>query len=98
MSDPPHHPDFALFGASWELALRADGYAENTVRAYRAAVAHLAAWLAATHPDVGPVELDRARVRGWLVHVRDTRSASTARGWFAGVRHFCRWLLAEDET
>jgi hypothetical protein len=37
-------------------------------------------------------------VRGWLVHLRETRSGSTARGWFAGVRHFCRWLQSEGET
>jgi hypothetical protein len=27
------HPDFAVLTVSWELALRVDGYAENTVRA-----------------------------------------------------------------
>jgi hypothetical protein len=25
------HPDFAVLIVSWELALRADGYADNTV-------------------------------------------------------------------
>jgi hypothetical protein len=27
------HPDFAVLTVSWELALRADGYADNTVKA-----------------------------------------------------------------
>jgi site-specific recombinase XerD len=92
------HPDFDALTVSWELTLRADGYAANTVKAYQNAVRSLAGWLAAHHPDVGPVELDREHVRGWLVHLRQTRSSSTARGWFAGVRHFCRWLQAEGET
>jgi site-specific recombinase XerD len=92
------HPDFDMLTVSWELALRSDGYAENTVRAYQNAVRSLADWLAEHCPDVGPVELERAHVRGWLVHIRQTRSSGTARGWFAGVRHFCRWLQAEGET
>jgi site-specific recombinase XerC len=50
------------------------------------------------HPDVGPVELDRQHIRGWLVDLRESRSSNTARGWFAGVRHFCRWLQSEGET
>jgi site-specific recombinase XerD len=92
------HPDFAVLTVSWELALRADGYADNTVKAYRNGVRSLAGWLAEHHPEVGPAELDRQHVRGWLVEVRQTRSSSTARGWFAAVRHFCRWLQAERET
>jgi site-specific recombinase XerD len=92
------HPDFDVLTVSWELALRADGYAANTVKAYQNAVRSLAGWLAEHHPEVGPAELDRDHVRGWLVHLRESRSSSTARGWFAGVRYFCRWLQAEGET
>jgi hypothetical protein len=32
------HSDLAVFTTSWELALRADEYADNTVRAYQNAV------------------------------------------------------------
>ena len=32
------HPDFAVLTVSWELALRPDGYADNTVKAYQNAV------------------------------------------------------------
>jgi hypothetical protein len=53
------HPDFAVLTVSWELALRADGYADSTVKAYQNAVRSLADWLAEHHPEVGPVELDR---------------------------------------
>jgi hypothetical protein len=35
------HPDFAVLILSWELALRADGYADNTVKAYQNAVRSL---------------------------------------------------------
>ena len=29
------HPDFAVLTVSWELALRADGYAASNVKAYQ---------------------------------------------------------------
>jgi site-specific recombinase XerD len=80
------------------MSLRADGYTDNTVKAYQKAVRSLADWLAEHHPEVGPVELERQHIRGWLVEVRETHSSNTARGWFAGVRHFCRWLQSEGET
>jgi site-specific recombinase XerD len=92
------HPDFAVLTVSWELALRADGYADGTVKAYQNAVRSLADWLAEQHPEVGPTELDRRYIRGWLVALREGHSSNTARGWFAGVRHFCRWLEAEGEA
>jgi site-specific recombinase XerD len=47
---------------------------------------------------VGPAELDCQHIRGWLVEVRERHSSNTARGWFAGVRHCCRWLLSEGES
>lgn len=92
------HPDFEVLAASWTLTLEADGYSANTVRAYRAALASLAAWLAEQAPGTGPADLTRDHIRGWLVHVRATRSSASARGWFAGVRHFARWMLAEGEA
>jgi site-specific recombinase XerD len=65
---------------------------------YQNAVRSLASWLAEHHPKVGPAELDRQHVRGWLVEVRERHSSNTARGWFAGVRHFCRWMESEGEA
>jgi len=48
-----NHPDFAVLTVSWELALRADGHADNTVKAYQNAVRSLAGWLAEHDPEVG---------------------------------------------
>ncbi len=53
------HPDFAVLTVSWELALRADGYADNTVKAYQNAVRSLTGWPAEHHPEVEPAQLDR---------------------------------------
>jgi site-specific recombinase XerD len=92
------HPDFDVLSDSWDLALNADGYSANTRAAYRQATRSLARWLADAQPDAGPADLTRDHIRGWLAHLRDTTSPNTARGWFAGVRHFCRWMVAEGET
>jgi site-specific recombinase XerC len=89
--------EWQLLVTSWQLALEADGASDNTRLTYRRAVASLTDWLAgATY--VAPEELTREHVRGWLVHIRQTRSASTARAWFSGVRSFCRWLVEEGEA
>lgn len=92
------HPDFEHLTTSWDLSLRADGYARNTLTSYGNAVRHWAGWLAVNAPGVGPLEAGRDHVRGWLVHVRESTSSGTARSWYAGVRHFHRWLVAEGET
>jgi site-specific recombinase XerD len=98
MASLPMHPDFPPLRASWELSLRADAYAENTQRAYLGALTHFAEWLYNQSPDTDPTAVTRNQVRGWLAELRSTRSAGTARSWFAGVRHFFRWLVAEEES
>jgi site-specific recombinase XerD len=96
MASTPH-PDFALLGNSWDLSLRADGYAANTITSYRRALRMFADWLAGQSGNLGPGDVTRDHIRGWVVHVRDTTSSGTARSWFAGVRHFFRWLVEEGE-
>lgn len=99
MSAPAQpHPDFGSFRDSWNLALQADGYAANSIRSYGRAVVSFADWFAANHSGLGPADATREHVRGWVVHTRDTASSGTARSHFAGLRHFCRWMLAEGET
>jgi site-specific recombinase XerD len=39
----------------------------------------------------------RSHIRGWLGHITRASSGSTARTWFAGVRHFFRFALGEEE-
>ena len=89
--------EWAVLAASWDLALEVDGYPATTRRSYRKALESLAGWLAETAPGAGPGDVTRAQARGWLAHVTRTRSASTARTWLAGVRHFFRFAAAEDE-
>jgi site-specific recombinase XerD len=86
-----------ILAGSWDLALEADGYPPSTRRNYGKALASFTGWLAENDPAVDPGDVNRAHVRGWLTYVARSRSPSTARTWFAGVRHFFRFALAEDE-
>ncbi|MEU0150894.1 tyrosine-type recombinase/integrase [Micromonospora fulviviridis] len=88
------HPDFGTLGTSWELSLDADGYSRNTIKAYQQGLRSLAAWLS---PDTAPDQVTRDMVRGWIVATREVTSSGTTRSWFAGIRHFYRWAVAEGE-
>src|SRR5687768_8007224 len=92
------HPDFAALANSWDLTLESDGYSANTRAAYAQAQRSLAQWAGENYPGVAPGDLARDHIRGWLIHLRATCSPNTARGWFAGVRHFCRWMVEEGEA
>lgn len=94
----PRQTDWAILTNSWTLSLRADGYAALTLHAYTRAVRLFTEWLAVDYPDVGPTEVTRTHVREWIVATREATSSGTARSHFAGLRHFCRWMLAEGEA
>ncbi|WP_371408894.1 tyrosine-type recombinase/integrase [Micromonospora zamorensis] len=88
------HPDFSDLADSWDLSLDAEGYAINTRKSYLRALRSLAAWLP---PDTAPDRVTRDHIRGWIVATREATSSGTARSWFAGVRHFYRWAVADGE-
>ncbi|WP_433619286.1 site-specific integrase [Dactylosporangium sp. CA-139114] len=93
----PAHADCDTLGDSWELALRADGYAKNTLASYRRALATFGTWLHTIDPELAPADVTRELVRRWVVHVRETTTSGTAGSWFAGLRNFFRWTAAEGE-
>ena len=90
-------PEFGLLAESWAMAMEADGYGAGTIHGYGKALLSFSTWLAGNAPDTAPADVTREHVRGWLVELRRTRAQNTARTYFAGVRHFFRWMLAEDE-
>jgi len=94
---PAPHPSFAKWQGSWELSLEADGYSGNTVTAYGSALRQFASWLCQEDPGISATEVTTDHLRGFIVHVRRTRSSGTARSWFAGLRHFYRFVVGEDE-
>jgi hypothetical protein len=73
------HPDFAVLSVSGSWRCGPTG-TPTTKQSHQSAVRGLADGLAEHHPEVGPVELDRQDIRGWLVEVREGNSSNTARG------------------
>lgn len=78
---------------SWTISLEAERKSPKTVEGYTDSVAQLAAWL--HDPDVS--ELTADTVRRWLRHLGATRSESTVRSRYNGVRQFLAWCVAESE-
>src|SRR6266511_1966056 len=97
MTTPTLPRRWALLLAGWRVTLEADGYAPKSVRTYQAGMASFAGWLVANHPQLDPADLKRAHVRGWIADVRGRNGATTAATYYAGVRHFAKWLQAEGE-
>ena len=90
-------PDFAHLQVSWMLALRSDGYAQNTLLTYKRAFENFADWFARDHPGLGPCDITREHLRLWIVSMRDNGAPATASVRFAGIRKFCKWMLDEGE-
>jgi len=82
---------------SWRRSLRAGNRSDKTLMAYLAATEQLSRHLAA-HAHTGDVqEITRADVEGFIGHLLDTRSASTAATRYRGLQQFFKWLAEEGE-
>jgi site-specific recombinase XerD len=90
-------PIFRMMRASWSVALAAEGSALNTVTTYCRGVDSLARWLDVEHPGVGVLDVQRTHIRGWVAETSRRASTGSARSWLAGIRHFFKWLVEEDE-
>lgn len=84
--------------SSWLLALEAEGKSPRTVDNYRWGAFQLAEWLDANGHPVDVRQLTSDQVREWLAQLGRTRSESTARSRYVGVRQFLHWCLAEGEV
>lgn len=83
---------------SWRLTMEVENKSPKTIKNYLEAVELLARWLDGhDHPD-DPADIDVDVLRTWLVEVRETRSASTARTRWSGLRAFYAWALEEGEV
>ena len=82
---------------SWVRSLRARNLSPKTVKTYREAAEGLGAYLARTD---GPRDLGailREHVEGFIVHLLDTSTDSTANNRYRGLQQFFKWALAEGE-
>jgi site-specific recombinase XerD len=90
--------EFQILIASWQLALEADGHPKTTRGSYGSGMRSLHAHLAELGEPPAPGDVTRAHVRGWMVALMDTHKQNTRRAWLAGVRHFWRWAVVEQEV
>jgi integrase/recombinase XerD len=82
--------------ASWELALRAERKAPQTIRTYGDGVRAFISWCIASHR---PATITRDNLRGFVDQIlAGGASPATAASRHLAVRRFSAWLLAEGET
>ncbi|MGY1733913.1 tyrosine-type recombinase/integrase [Geodermatophilus sp. SYSU D01045] len=77
--------------------LKGTNRAENTQKIYRRAAVGLVEHLAAAGDLPAPDKLTRRHVEGYMAHLIETRSASTANVVYRALQQFIRWLLDEEE-
>lgn len=90
--------DLSTLVPSWSLSLEAENKSPRTIESYTDATSQFAAFLRerGMPTDVGAIA--REHVDAFVVHLRDTRSASTAETRFRGLRRFFAWLEDEGEV
>lgn len=82
---------------SWTLAMESDNKSPRTIAGYRESLTLLGRWLLEHDHPADPEDITAELLRTWLVELRETRSASTARTRWNGLRSFFAWALEEDE-
>jgi integrase/recombinase XerC len=82
---------------SWELALEAENKSPRTVVNYHDTMTLFTTWLVDAGRPTAPEAVTAETLRRWLAELVDTRSASTARTRWTGMRNFWAWAHAEGE-
>lgn len=81
----------------WKLSLKAANKSPNTITAYTYATTQLEAFLRDAGMPLAVDKITREHIESFLVHVRETRSASTAETRYRGLRQFFNWCEEEGE-
>lgn len=83
---------------SWTIALEAERKSPKTVEGYHASVTQLLDWLEQRGHTGDLADLTADELRRWLRHLGDTRSESTVRSRYNGMRQYLAWCVAEGEV
>lgn len=78
---------------SWERSLRGRNLSDRTIETYTDSAKQLLDWIDAE--DV--IESSRADIAGFMVHLIETRSASTASVRYRALQQLFKWLVTEGE-
>lgn len=82
---------------SWQLALEAEVKSPRTVGNCRDSLELLSRWLIDHDHPLDPERISTELLRTWLVELKETRSASTSRTRWNGLRSFFAWAAEEGE-
>lgn len=95
----PMTPSFQMLLDGFALALRAENKSPRTIERYTISVTQFGDWLESRGVPDGADDLEAARseIRVFLDDTIKSRSASTARNRYSGLRQFFAWLVGEDE-
>ena len=89
--------DLGRLTVSWRRSLRAGNRSDNTIKLYLSAVELLEAYLAEHRHSRRIEAIKRAHVEGFIGHLLDTKSSSTAATRYRGLQQFFKWAVEEDE-
>jgi site-specific recombinase XerD len=90
-------PKLDDLATSFRTHLRAGGKSDRTRAIYGQSIRFFTAWLVAHDRPPTLEELTRHAIRAWLADLAEDHDASTVKTRLAGMRRFCRWLVAEGE-
>jgi site-specific recombinase XerD len=94
---PASVSDLVALVPSWRLSLEAENKSPRTIEAYTDAARFLQAFLVEHGMPTNVTAIRREHVEAFVVHLRDTRSASTAETRFRALRRLFLWLEDEGE-
>jgi site-specific recombinase XerD len=83
---------------SWELHLRALNRSPKTLVTYLEAARQLARFLSDSGMPTQAANIHREHIEAFLVHLQETRSASTAANRYRSLRQLFRWLEEDGEV
>src|SRR4051794_36612633 len=80
---------------AWRLSLRAANKSPKTIRTYMDAAQQLQDFLAGAGMPTDAASVRREHVEAFIVHLTETRSASTAATRYRALQQLWKWLLEE---
>jgi site-specific recombinase XerD len=90
----PHLDDLL---SAFRRSLRGAKKSDGTLRLYSQSVRFFRDWLVAQGREPTLDQLTRRSVQAWLADIAERNEASTVKTRLAGMRRFCRWLVAEGD-
>jgi site-specific recombinase XerD len=82
---------------SWRRHLQAANLSPKTIKSYLASVDQLEAFLVEAGMTTDVTSPHREHIETFIVHLTETRSASTAATRYRGLQQFFKWLVEEGE-